>query len=188
MNSKRRDADTEIAIVAIHSITDAAKILGIHPNTVRALKRRVPVTCKACRTTRTLTAYARVGDGYDDVCTPCRGRAARERARQLAYNRGLGRQQQTAGRAAAVPLAGEWRDAAACRGHDTELFFAIGSGDAAQAQNDEAKQVCAACPVLKVCREWALKTDQAAGVFGGLTEAERRALKSGKSRGATSAA
>lgn len=41
----------------------------------------------------------------------------------------------------------------------------------------EAKAVCAGCPVQAQCREWALATGQDTGVWGGLTDTERRALK-----------
>lgn len=71
----------------------------------------------------------------------------------------------------------EWREQAACRDEDPELFFPIGHGPAAQAQIVEAKAVCARCPVVRECLAWALETGQDAGVWGGLTEEERRQLR-----------
>jgi WhiB family redox-sensing transcriptional regulator len=71
----------------------------------------------------------------------------------------------------------EWRDEAACRDEDPDLFFPIGSGPAAQAQIADAKAICARCPVVRECLEWALETGQDAGVWGGLTEEERRQLR-----------
>ncbi|HEX7107560.1 MAG TPA: WhiB family transcriptional regulator [Acidothermaceae bacterium] len=71
----------------------------------------------------------------------------------------------------------EWRDDAACRDEDPELFFPIGHGPAAQAQIAAAKAVCARCPVVRECLAWALENGQDAGVWGGLTEEERRALR-----------
>jgi WhiB family redox-sensing transcriptional regulator len=71
----------------------------------------------------------------------------------------------------------EWRDQAACREVDPELFFPIGHGPAAQAQIVDAKAVCARCPVVQECLAWALETGQDAGVWGGLTEEERRELR-----------
>jgi WhiB family redox-sensing transcriptional regulator len=65
-----------------------------------------------------------------------------------------------------------WRDAAACRGLDTNVFFPLTDEEA-----DEAKTVCAACPVREECLEFALLTRQNDGVWGGLTEAERRRLR-----------
>jgi WhiB family redox-sensing transcriptional regulator len=71
----------------------------------------------------------------------------------------------------------DWRDRAACLDEDPELFFPIGSTGPALAQIEEAKAVCARCPVLAECRAWALDNPTLAGfgVFGGLSEEERRA-------------
>jgi WhiB family redox-sensing transcriptional regulator len=57
------------------------------------------------------------------------------------------------------------------------LFFPIGHGPAAQVQIVAAKAVCARCPVVHECLSWALETGQDAGVWGGLTEEERRQLR-----------
>ena len=65
-----------------------------------------------------------------------------------------------------------WRDEAACRGLDTEVFFPLSDEEA-----DEAKAICATCPVREECLEFALLTRQDDGVWGGLTEAERRRLR-----------
>jgi WhiB family redox-sensing transcriptional regulator len=72
----------------------------------------------------------------------------------------------------------DWRASAACRGEDPELFFPIGtSGPAALRQAREATTVCAGCPVKAQCLSWALKTKQDTGIWGGLTERERRSLR-----------
>lgn len=70
-----------------------------------------------------------------------------------------------------------WRDHAACRGQDPDLFFPIGTTGPAPAQLEQARAVCRRCPVQERCLEWALETDQTIGVWGGTTESERRALK-----------
>ena len=44
-------------------------------------------------------------------------------------------------------------------------------------QIEEAKAVCRRCPVIDSCLAWALESGQDAGVWGGLSEDERRALK-----------
>ena len=44
-------------------------------------------------------------------------------------------------------------------------------------QIEEAKAVCRRCAVVDECLRWALETGQDAGVWGGLSEDERRALK-----------
>ena len=71
----------------------------------------------------------------------------------------------------------DWRHRAACRDVDPELFFPIGNTGPALMQIEEAKQVCHACPVSDPCLKWALDSGQDAGVWGGLSEDERRALK-----------
>jgi WhiB family transcriptional regulator, redox-sensing transcriptional regulator len=70
----------------------------------------------------------------------------------------------------------DWRDHAACRGMDTELFFPVGNSGPALAQIGQAKQICAGCLVRVSCLEWAL-AHQDMGVWGGTTEDERRALR-----------
>ncbi len=72
----------------------------------------------------------------------------------------------------------DWRDQAACRDLDPELFFPVGNAGPALLQIDRAKQVCADCPVRAPCLEWALDSGQEAGVWGGTSEDERRALRS----------
>ncbi|MES9525874.1 WhiB family transcriptional regulator [Streptomyces capoamus] len=70
-----------------------------------------------------------------------------------------------------------WRDHAACRQEDPDLFFPIGTTGPAQVQTQQAKAVCARCPVREQCLDWALDTSQSIGVWGGTTELERRALR-----------
>lgn len=80
------------------------------------------------------------------------------------------------GRKSATP-ARNWRTAAACQTEDPEIFFPIGHSPQAIAQEAEAKKVCRRCPVIERCLQWALETGQEAGVWGGLAEDDRRALK-----------
>lgn len=77
-------------------------------------------------------------------------------------------------------LAG-WRDRAACRDLDTELFFPIGTTGPALDQAEQAKAVCAGCPVRAECLAWALDSGQD-GIWGGLTEDQRRTLRRGRQR------
>ena len=71
----------------------------------------------------------------------------------------------------------DWRHEAACREVDPELFFPIGNTGPALLQIDEAKQVCQRCSVMDECLRWAIDSGQDAGVWGGMSEDERRALK-----------
>jgi WhiB family redox-sensing transcriptional regulator len=76
-----------------------------------------------------------------------------------------------------TPECRDWRDLAACIGQDPELFFPIGTHGLDRRQTEAAKAVCAQCPVSSECLDWALRTGQAAGIWGGATEDERRALR-----------
>lgn len=74
-------------------------------------------------------------------------------------------------------MAKDWRDDAACRDEDPELFFPVGTSGPALVQIAEAKAVCHRCPVASACLDWALRHGECdEGVFGGLTGAERRTL------------
>jgi WhiB family transcriptional regulator, redox-sensing transcriptional regulator len=70
----------------------------------------------------------------------------------------------------------DWRDDAACRDADPELFFPDGEIRSAQAQVKTAKLICRGCPVSVTCLSWALASGEEAGIWGGLTEDERRTL------------
>ena len=75
-----------------------------------------------------------------------------------------------------------WRLRGACVDEDPELFFPVGSTGPALRQVEDAKQVCRRCDVVDMCLRWALETGQDAGVWGGLSEDERRALRRRVSR------
>ena len=65
----------------------------------------------------------------------------------------------------------DWFDDAACRDADTSVFFPTSDAHA-----DEAKAICAVCPVREECLEWALESRQPEGVWGGHTPIERHRL------------
>lgn len=71
----------------------------------------------------------------------------------------------------------DWRHNAACRDEDPELFFPVGTSGPAILQVAQAKSVCHRCTVASSCLTWALESGQDAGVWGGMSEDERRALK-----------
>jgi WhiB family transcriptional regulator, redox-sensing transcriptional regulator len=75
--------------------------------------------------------------------------------------------------AAPARFAARWRELAACRGAGLDLFFPE-RGESAE----PARQVCAACPVRQPCLDYAITNRIVHGIWGGLTERERRALRS----------
>ena len=79
-------------------------------------------------------------------------------------------------RALAAParFAARWRELAACRGAGLDLSFPE-RGESAE----PARLVCAACPVRQPRLDYAITNRITHGIWGGLTERERRALRSG---------
>ena len=78
-------------------------------------------------------------------------------------------------RASATPatFVARWRERAACRGADLGLFFP-GRGESAE----PARRICARCPVREPCLDYALRHGITHGIWGGLAERDRRALRS----------
>lgn len=71
-----------------------------------------------------------------------------------------------------------WRDRAACRDTDPELFFPVGSSGDAVAEIEAAKALCRTCAVREQCLEFALRANQESGVWGGASEDDRRKMRS----------
>ena len=71
----------------------------------------------------------------------------------------------------------DWRQRAACRDTDPDLFFPIGTTGLALDQIEAAKAVCRSCEAQIQCLEFALATNQEAGVWGATSEEERRKLR-----------
>lgn len=78
----------------------------------------------------------------------------------------------------AVMLAGQdWLDEIACHDKPEEWFFRSEERGGGPHFWDKARAVCAGCPVRDACLAWGMDTDH--GMFGGLTPAERQALRAG---------
>jgi WhiB family redox-sensing transcriptional regulator len=69
----------------------------------------------------------------------------------------------------------DWMDRARCIGVDPDLFF-LPRGDRWD-QTQEAKAICRQCPVRMECLSFAVATTQKFGIWGGLSERERRELR-----------
>ncbi len=65
-----------------------------------------------------------------------------------------------------------WQEAALCAQTDPEAFFPEKGGS-----TREAKRICIGCTVKAECLEFALDHDERFGIWGGLSERERRRLK-----------
>lgn len=68
-----------------------------------------------------------------------------------------------------------WMDEGLCRETDPESFY-----PAKGVPNRPAKRICQACPVRAECLEYALSHDEHFGIWGGLSETERRRVKRGQ--------
>jgi WhiB family transcriptional regulator, redox-sensing transcriptional regulator len=66
----------------------------------------------------------------------------------------------------------DWQDRALCAETDPEAFFPEKGGS-----TREAKRICSGCEVRAQCLEYALAHDERFGIWGGLSERERRRLK-----------
>jgi WhiB family redox-sensing transcriptional regulator len=73
----------------------------------------------------------------------------------------------------------DWADHAACRGVDPDLFFP-GQGE----DTRRAKAICARCPVQTFCLNEALANREKFGIWGGLSERERRRIRRASTIGA----
>ncbi len=75
-----------------------------------------------------------------------------------------------------APGAGVWREDAACRGIESSVFFSPDGerGQARARREERARRICEDCPVLSRCRDHALATGEPYGIWGGMTETDRR--------------
>lgn len=79
-------------------------------------------------------------------------------------------------RGALAAQADDWRSRAACVGADPEIFFPIGTMGPGLREVARAVTICHGCPVSATCLDWALRSRQEFGVWGGTTEEDRRLL------------
>ena len=71
----------------------------------------------------------------------------------------------------------DWMLDGSCAYSETDLFFPVGSSMKAMKQANEAKAICRECPVVTECLEYAIRTNQDSGIWGGTTEDERKSIR-----------
>jgi WhiB family redox-sensing transcriptional regulator len=71
-----------------------------------------------------------------------------------------------------LPEEASWQERSLCAQTDPEAFFPEKGGS-----TREAKKICTGCEVRSECLEYALQNDERFGIWGGLSERERRRLK-----------
>ena len=75
-----------------------------------------------------------------------------------------------------------WDEEAACRSTDPDVFFPRDDAPGRSFDVRSAKRICRGCPVRTQCLEFALAARLEHGVWGGLTETERRSLRRSRQR------
>lgn len=82
----------------------------------------------------------------------------------------------------------DWQDYAACIGYDRKTFFGPDESDPEESPNekherqDHARSVCRKCPVRVECLEYALAYNIRYGVWGGMTDEQRRSEQRKRTR------
>jgi len=122
------------------------------------------------------------GDTGDDVCLPCR-RALSEYSRQRRTDEAVSRTRRTP----YIAQREDWMAFAACKGLNPSLFIPE-QGDTGGARN--AKAVCATCPVIDDCLEFAMRKHGNVdgglsfidGIYGGTNYLDRRRLRQERER------
>jgi WhiB family redox-sensing transcriptional regulator len=79
-----------------------------------------------------------------------------------------------------------WADHAACRDKDPSWFFFDGGNQ--QAHSARARAVCVSCPVVDVCREYAIANNIEHGIWGGTSSRDRKRIRAARNRARTVAA
>ncbi|MER5767307.1 WhiB family transcriptional regulator [Streptomyces sp. NPDC001985] len=82
----------------------------------------------------------------------------------------------------------EWQREAACTDEDPELFFPVSNLGPGADQVARARRVCERCPVAQACLDWAVRTGQRTGVWGGVPATQRRSVRHGADRARTAGA
>lgn len=79
--------------------------------------------------------------------------------------------------AGVAPLDRSWQVTGLCRGNHSYLFFppsTVERKEERERREQKAKAICQVCPVKQECLEFALEIREPYGIWGGLTETERR--------------
>jgi WhiB family redox-sensing transcriptional regulator len=81
-----------------------------------------------------------------------------------------------------IDYATDWRATGACLGADPDLFFPIAVGEAARAQVERALRICDRCQVRQQCLDFAVRTGESHGIWGGTTPDDRLRARRARTR------
>jgi WhiB family transcriptional regulator, redox-sensing transcriptional regulator len=85
-----------------------------------------------------------------------------------------------------IEYATDWRTAGACLTADPDLFFPVAVGTVASKQVARALRICSACPVRQQCLDFAMRTREPVGIWGGTTPEQRARELRARNRAARS--
>ena len=81
-----------------------------------------------------------------------------------------------------IEYAAEWRAASACLTADPDLFFPVAAGTAASKLVARALRICDGCPVKQQCLDYAMRSGEKDGIWGGTTPEERIRARRARNR------
>jgi WhiB family transcriptional regulator, redox-sensing transcriptional regulator len=81
-----------------------------------------------------------------------------------------------------IEYATEWRAASACLNTDPDVFFPVAVGSAASKQVARAMRICAGCTVRQQCLDFAMRSGEKDGIWGGTTPEERVRTRRARNR------
>jgi WhiB family transcriptional regulator, redox-sensing transcriptional regulator len=81
-----------------------------------------------------------------------------------------------------IEYVGNWRAASACLNTDPDVFFPVAVGSAASKQVARALRICAGCPVRQQCLDFAMRSGEKEGIWGGTTPEERIRVRRARNR------
>ena len=81
-----------------------------------------------------------------------------------------------------IEYAIEWRAESACLNTDPDVFFPVAVGSAASKQVERAMRICADCTVRQQCLDFAIRSGEKDGIWGGTTPDERIRVRRARNR------
>jgi WhiB family redox-sensing transcriptional regulator len=81
-----------------------------------------------------------------------------------------------------IDKATDWRAAAACLSADPDLFFPIATGASVEGEVSSALRICARCAVRQQCLDFAMRTGETQGIWGGTTPDQRTRVRRNSAR------
>ena len=81
-----------------------------------------------------------------------------------------------------IEYASNWRAASACLNTDPDVFFPVAAGTAASKQAARALRICDSCTVKRQCLDFAMRSGEKDGIWGGTTPEERIRARRARNR------